>query len=117
MTQKEIAELKAKEYNRKNWKVYGEGGCRDFILSCLAYGTSKEEFMKKYAQNYLKQTESWIDRETNKRRTHTDGFANTLKEVEDVWDDQVSYFRNHCKIQYGVYTDSEGCSYNSIVEY
>ena len=32
--------------NRKNWKVYGEGGCRDMILSCLAYGTSKEEFME-----------------------------------------------------------------------
>ena len=117
MTQKQIAELKEKEYNRKNWKVYGEGGCRDMILSCLAYGTSKEEFMETYAPNYLKQTESWTDKETGKRRTHTDGFAKTLEEVEVVWDDQVNYFRNHCRIQRSVYTDSEGYSYNSIIEY
>ncbi len=117
MTQKEIAELKEKEYNQKNWKVYGEGGCRDMILSCLAYGTTKDEFMKEYAPNYLKQKESWIDQETGKKRTHTDGFARTLKEVEAVWDDQVNYFRKHCRIKHGVYTDSEGCSYNSIVEY
>lgn len=117
MTQEQIKTLKTKEYNQKNWKVYGEGGCRDMILSCLAYGTSKEEFMKKYAHNYLKQTESWIDRETGKRRTHTDGFAKTLEEVEAVWDDQVAYFRDHCKVQCGTYVDSEGQSYNSIVEY
>ena len=46
MTQEQIKTLKEKEYNQKNWKVYGEGGCRDMILSCLAYGTSKEEFMR-----------------------------------------------------------------------
>ena len=117
MTQKEITELKSKDYNRKNWKVYGEGGCRDMILSCLAYGTSKEEFMETYAPNYLKQTESWIDRETGKRRNHTDGFANSLDEISAIWDDQVNYFKNHCRVISGVYTDSEGCSYNSIVEY
>ena len=117
MTQKEIAELKSKEYNRKNWKVYGEGGCRDMILSCLAYGTSKEEFMEKYASEYLRKKESWIDPNTGKKITHTDGFAKTLSEVEAVWDDQATYFRNHCRVTSGVYTDSEGCSYNSIVEY
>lgn len=117
MTQEQIKTLRDREYHRKNWKVYGEGGCRDMILSCFAYGYSKEDFMGNYAKNYLKQTESWIDKETGKRRTHTDGFAKTLEEVEAVWDDQVAYLRDHCKVNSGVYTDSEGCSYNSIVEY
>ena len=117
MTQKEINELKAKEFNQVNYKVYGEGGCRDMIMSCLTYGTSKEEFMENYAPNYIKQKEVFIDRETGKKKTHTEGFANTLEEVSRVWDDQAEYFKNHCRVNHNVYTDSEGCSYNSVVEF
>lgn len=116
MTQKQIEELKSKEYHSKNWKVYGEGGCRDMVMSCLTYGTSKEEFMREYAPNYLKQKEHWIDRETGKRKTHTEGFANNLDEVAAIWDDQENYFRNHCKVIKGAYVDSEGLSYNSVIE-
>ena len=37
-----------------------------------------------------------------------------LTEVEKIWDDQENYFKNHCRINHNVYTDSEGLSYNSI---
>ena len=118
MTQNEINELKSKEFNRtKGWKVYGEGGCRDMIMSCLTYGTSKEKFMEEYAPNYLKQKETWIDKLTGKRKTHIEGFANTLEEISLIWEDQSNYFRDHCKVNSNVYVDSEGVSYNSVIEF
>ena len=58
MTQEQIRTLKDNEY--KKGIVYGEGGCRDMIMSCLTYGTTKDYFMKKYAENYVKHEESWV---------------------------------------------------------
>lgn len=34
--------------------------------------------------------------------------------VNQIIADQIEFFRNHAKVHSGVYTDSEGCSYNSI---
>jgi hypothetical protein len=103
MTQKEIENLKDKEYFEKGI-VYGEGGCRSMIMSCLIYGTTKDYFMKKYASNYVK----------TKPKT---GVFKDLAEVEKIWDDQENYFKNHCRVNHNVYTDSEGLSYNSITEF
>lgn len=33
--------------------------------------------------------------------------------VNSIIDDQTKYFREHAKVLYGVYEDSEGCTYNS----
>jgi hypothetical protein len=118
MTQNEINNLKRREYNRtKGWKVYGEGGCRDMIMSCLTYGVSKEKFMEEYAPNYLKQKEYCVDSQTGKMKTHIEGFANTLDEIGSIWEDQSNYFRDHCRVNSNVYVDSEGLSYNSLVEF
>jgi hypothetical protein len=46
-----------------------------------------------------------------------DGKFNSLEEVSAIWDDQANYFRNHCRVNHNVYTDSEGLSYNSITEF
>lgn len=105
MTQKQIDELKDKEY-KQDKIVCGEGSCRSMIMSCLTYGTTKEEFMKTYAENYVK----------HKGRSK-DGKFNSLEEVSAIWDDQQNYFKNHCRVNYNVYTDSEGLSYNSITEF
>ena len=36
------------------------------------------------------------------------------EKVNSIIDDQTKYFREHAKVLYGVYEDSEGCTYNSI---
>ena len=114
MTQKQIEELKTKEYN-EDGIVCGEGSCRSMIMSCLIYGTTKEEFMKAYAENYVKHSESWVGNNGKIKRSK-DGKFNSLEEVSAVWDDQEKYFKKHCRVNYNVYTDSEGLSYNSITE-
>ncbi len=115
MTQEQIRILKDKEYHQDKL-VYGEGGCRDMIMSCLIYGTSKEEFLRDYGPNYVKHSESWIDNR-GRRRKMNDGKFSDIKEVEKIWDDQENYFRNHVRVNHNVYTDSEGLSYNSITEF
>lgn len=114
MTQDNITQLKQKEY--KEGIVYGEGSCRSMIMSCLTYGTTKEEFMKTYAENYVKHEESWVGNNGRIKRGK-DGKFNTLEEVSLIWDDQQNYFKNHCRVNHNVYTDSEGLSYNSITEF
>lgn len=114
MTQNNITQLKQQEY--KEGIVYGEGGCRDMIMSCLTYGTTKEYFMKTYAPNYIKHTDNWVGRD-GKRRSQKEGKFNSLAEVEKIWDDQENYFKNHCRVNHNVYTDSEGLSYSSITEF
>ena len=100
MTQNQIDELRNKEYQQDKI-VYGEGSCRDMIMSCLIYGTTKDYFMKKYAPNYIA----------------PNGVFKNIDEVEAIWNDQEKYFKNHCRVHRNVYTDSEGCSYNSITEF
>lgn len=118
MNLKQINELKQKEYfKERGYKVYGEGSCRDMIVSCLTYGTSKEEFMNKYAHNYVRTREYFTDQQTGKKKSHIEGFCNTLEEVGLIWDDQENYFKNHCNVNCGTYADDEGCIYNSITEY
>lgn len=96
MTQKEIEALEHKEYKEQGL-VYGEGGCRNIIMCCLVYGDSRDYFMKHHAPKYAAELGQ--------------------KRVEEIWDDQENYFNNHCKVNYNVYTDSEGCTYNSVTEY
>ena len=114
MKQKLITELKDREY--KEGIVYGEGSCRDMIMSCLTYGTTKDYFMKKYAPNYVKHEESWVNKNGSVKRTK-EGIFDTITDVEKIWDDQEDYFRNHCRVNHDVYTDSEGLSYNSVTEF
>lgn len=96
MTKKEIELLERKEYQEQGL-VYGEGGCRSMIMSCLIYGYGRDYFMKNHAQKYAAELGG--------------------KRVEQIWEDQYDYFKNHCKVNHNVYTDSEGCTYNSITEF
>ena len=96
MTKKEIEALEHKEYKERGL-VYGEGGCRSMIMCCLAYGYGRDYFMNSHAQNYAAEL--------------------GMKRVEEIWDDQEDYFKNHCKVNHNVYTDNEGCTYNSVTEF
>ena len=96
MTQKEIEMLEHKEYKEQGL-VYGEGGCRSMIMSCLVYGYGRDYFMKRHAQKYVAELGE--------------------KRVEEIWEDQENYFNNHCKVNYNVHIDNEGVSYNSVTEF
>ena len=114
MRQKEIDILRDTEY--KKGVVYGEGSCRNMIMSCLVYGTTKENFLRDYGSNYVKHTDIYKTKSGNKRYVK-EGIFNSLEEVSKIWDDQENYFRNHVRVNHNVYTDSEGLSYDSIVEF
>ena len=96
MTKKEIEELEHKEYKEQGL-VYGEGGCRSMIMCCLVYGDGRDYFMKQHSEKYAAEL--------------------GMKRVEEIWEDQENYFKNHCKVNHNVYTDSEGCTYNSVTEF
>ena len=36
------------------------------------------------------------------------------RKVNTIIEDQTKYFREHAKVLFGVYEDSEGCTYNSV---
>lgn len=96
MTTKEIELLEHNEYKEQGL-IYGEGGCRSMIMSCLIYGDGRDYFMQKHAPKYAA--------------------VLGVEKVKEIWEDQYDYFINHCKVNYDVYTDSEGCTYNSVTEF
>lgn len=38
------------------------------------------------------------------------------EKVKEIYNDQKNYFQTKCKVNYNVYTDYEGCTYNSLTE-
>lgn len=115
MNRKQIEALREKEY-RENNIVRGEGSCQQMIISCLEYGYSKQYFMDNYAKDYLSRREKYFDKAENKIKYDKEGFCKTLDDVAKVWDDQANYFRNHCSVSTDTYTDSDGLSYNSVID-
>lgn len=67
--------------------------CIEMINSCLIYGYGLDY----YLEDYKKQIGE--------------------EEVNQLIEEQKGYFHNHVNIHHGVYTDGDGCSYNSIEEY
>lgn len=74
-------------------KLEKELNCIDMINSCLIY---KKDFMNStYKDEYIAE------------------FG--LERVQELYDEQVEYIKN-CTIIENAHTDSEGCSYNSLIE-
>ena len=79
---------------------------REMIMSCLTYGEDiytsvcinmvSDYYHKPYANEYI----DLLGEE----------------KVREIYNDQKNYFQTKCKVKYNVYTDYEGCSYNSLVE-
>lgn len=73
---------------------------RDMVISCVCYGREYNFYDERtgrwgqYGLNYEKEL----------------GAERAL----EVFRDQVAYMRKHATINSGVYTDHEGCTYNSI---
>ena len=114
MSSKEINEIKNLMLKNKEWqninssarKLYEEMSLRSMIMSCLTYGynifTSKcydgcsEYYNKPYAKEYIDIL--GYDR------------------VMEIYNNQKEYFDTKCKVNKGVYTDSDGLTYNSLIE-
>lgn len=105
MTSKQIEDAK-KILPRFNYRtpqekhIADELSCREMINSCLIYcnptafyDETTHEFQD-YAQRYVKD----LGAETVKR----------------LWDEQLADF-SKATVLFGVYTDSEGCCYNSCI--
>lgn len=67
---------------------------RKMIMSCLIYGN--DIFHRPYADEYIDIL--GYDR------------------VMEIYNDQKEYFDTKCRVEKNVYTDSEGVTYNSLIE-
>ena len=103
MNSKQIRELKKKlpsitrvsydSWSEKEKQLNKEISCLDMINSCLSYGA---EFLNsRYSEDYIK--------ELGKDR------------VKELYNEQLEHF-NNCIFLYNVYEDSDGITYNSVVE-
>ena len=56
--------------------------------------------------------------ELDKNSSYLDRYRKSLGTItfNDVYDGYVEHLKNTYKIEYGVYTDRDGCTYNELVE-
>ncbi len=104
MNSEKIKELKSSLPNRtkvqyQDWtneqkKLDRELSCREMIMSCLIYGDDI------YNSRYIAKYEDDLGK----------------KRVLEICEEQEKFFKEKCEIVYNVYTDSDGISYNSLVE-
>ena len=114
MNSKEIKEIKRHLYDSKDWldvnsndrKLYEEMSLREMIMSCLVYNediftsinwNGASEY---YGQPYVNE---YIDILGKDR-------------VMAIYNDQKNYFETKCKVKRNVYQDSEGLTYNTLIE-
>lgn len=79
---------------------------RSMIMSCLVY---REDIFTSVCINACSEYY---------HRPYADEYIDILgyDRVMRVYNDQKHYFDTKCKVNKGVYTDSEGVTYNSLVE-
>jgi hypothetical protein len=67
---------------------------KEMLISCFAYDSIEDDY-KNYIEPYKTKLGSKI--------------------FDEVYNEMCEHFKK-CKVVYGVYTDSEDCTYNTIVE-
>lgn len=79
---------------------------RELIMCCLAYGT---DVMTSRVINMVSEYYG---------RPYFDEYADKLgkERALEIYEDQKEYFDTKCKVERNVYTDSEGLTYNSLIE-
>ena len=92
------------------------------VLGCLKYATEdelkelKELSVRKMVNSILcygNASSGVGEYDRNRYFIEADKLLGKEK-VNSIIEDQTKYFREHAKVLYGVYEDSEGCTYNSI---
>lgn len=71
---------------------------REMVNSILCYGNASSGVGEYDRNRYFIEADKLLGKE----------------KVNSIIEDQTKYFREHAKVLYGVYEDSEGCMYNSI---
>lgn len=90
----------AKYQTDEEKKELKELNFRRMIISCLTYNGAKQI----------------RDDKTGAWGRYGAEYANELgiKRATEVWEEQRDFFKEHAKVSHGVYTDCEGCTYNSV---
>lgn len=92
------------------------------VLGCLKYATENE--LKELEELSVRETVNSIlcygnasagvgEYHRNRCFIEADKLLGKEK-VNTIIDDQTKYFIEHAKVLFGVYEDSEGCTYNSV---
>ena len=71
---------------------------REMVNSILCYGNASSGVGEYDRNRYFIEADKLLGKE----------------KVNSIIDEQTKYFRKHAKVLFGVYDDSEGCTYNSI---
>lgn len=114
MNSKEIKEIENLMLKNKEWgninssarKLYEEMSLRDMIMSCLTYG---EDIFTSVCINACSKYY---------HRPYAEEYIDILgyDRVVEIYNDQKEYFDTKCRVEKNVYTDSEGLTYNSMIE-
>lgn len=111
MSSKEIEERRNflrcyKELTDEQKKLEIELQLREMIMSCFTYfgdiHTNKciNGVSKYYGRPYIDEYYDLLGKER----------------TEEIYREQKEYFDTKCKVKSNVYTDYEGCTYNSLIE-
>lgn len=79
-------------------KELRELSVREMVNSILCYGNASSGVGEYDRNRYFIEADKLLGKE----------------KVNSIIDEQTKYFRKHAKVLFGVYEDSEGCTYNSI---
>lgn len=79
-------------------KELEELSVREMVNSILCYGNASDGVGEYDRNRYFIKADKLLGKD----------------KVNSIIDDQTKYFREHAKVLYGVYEDSEGCTYNSV---
>ena len=102
MNSKEIERIRKECRESENWQdknskerqLYTEMCLRTMIMSCLTYGYNI--YKSSYVTDYYESL----------------GEERTL----EICKEQEEYFKTKCRVEVGVYTDSEDVTYNRVIE-
>ena len=106
MTRKQIDQVR-KELRKKTYKDWTDAEkmidrelyCREMINSCLIYGSASYYFYNKESEQFGHYATNYV-RELGEKR------------VKELFEEQCADFAK-ATVYRNVYTDSEGCTYNS----
>ena len=108
MTDKQIRAAKdslprLRDMNEEQERVYAELSCREMINSIMIYGNINSPYNEK---------EDKLDRYLEERWQERGMFYVPRKRIIELVKEQQADFAK-AKVNRGVYTDHEGCTYNS----
>lgn len=113
MSEKELEELKKtckylaplKEMTKKDKKTFKEIHLREMVNSVYCYGYNVDlEYClnNRYITDFLEEDDKY--------------YTFSLEELKEIVNSQLDFLDNHCRIERDVYADSDGLTYNSLIE-